>query len=96
MIRHLVVAKLKPDTPNAEIEEILTGLRALPRQIGEIVAYECGRDEWRGERSYDFGLIATFHDMEGLARYQEHPAHLAVARRLRAASQHVVTVDLRI
>ncbi len=96
MIRHLVVSKLKPDIPPDEINAILAGLQALAQQVVEIRAYEYGLDAWHGERSYDFGLVATFDDIEGLARYQEHPAHLAVARRLRAASEHLVTVDLKL
>jgi hypothetical protein len=96
MIRHIVVAKFKPETPPAEIKEVLDGLRKLPEQIPDIIGYEFGLDEVHGERSYDFALVSTFQDIEAQNRYQVNPIHLAVARRLRAASQHLVTVDFRV
>ncbi len=96
MIRHIVVAKFKPDVPSTEIDGILDGLRSLPAQIPEIVGYEFGLDQAHGVRSYDFALVSTFQDMDAQNRYQVHPAHVAVATRLRAASQSLVTVDLKV
>jgi hypothetical protein len=93
MFRHIVVCKLKPETAAAEIAEIVAALRKLPSQIDDVRALECGLDELHSERSYDFGLVVTFADQDALARYQVHPAHQAVAVRLRAASQHLVVVD---
>lgn len=96
MIRHIVVAKFKPETPPTEIDAILEGMRALPAQIKEIVGYEFGLDQAHGVRSYDFALVSTFEDMDAQNRYQVHPAHVAISTRLRAASQHLVTVDLQV
>lgn len=93
MIRHIVVARLKPRTIRAQIEEVVNELRALPARIEEIVSCEVGLDELHSERSYDFALVSTFAELEALNRYQVHPAHAAAAKRLRAACEHMVVVN---
>jgi hypothetical protein len=94
-IRHIVIAKFKPEIAPAEIEGIVSGLRELPDLIDDIVFYEVGVDTWhmQPERAADLGIVSAFADADALQRYQDHPAHLAVARRLRAASQTLTIVD---
>jgi len=96
MIRHIAVAKLRPEITDAEIEQIVDDLRRLPAQIEDIVSYEVGLDALQTDRSYDFGLVSMFKDFEGLNRYLVHEAHTEVASRLRAASQNMAVVDYEI
>jgi hypothetical protein len=93
MIRHIVVCKLRQELATSELDDILSVLRDLPSQIDDVLSLECGLDELHSERSYDFGLVAMFADKGALARYQVHPAHVAIALRLRSASLHLVVVD---
>jgi len=93
MLQHLVVAKFKEGVPAQEQAGIVAGLRALPAQIAEIRRYDVGLDVLHSARSYDLGIVSAFDDVAALERYQAHPAHVAVAQRLRAASQSIVVVD---
>ncbi len=93
MIKHIVLVRFKPDTPRAEIERIITGLRGLPGQIHEIRGYEVGEDVVRSPRSYDLAVVGRYDDLDALKRYQEHPAHVPLAAALRAAAEQMVSVD---
>ncbi len=93
MIRHIVVVRFQEGTSQEEKEAIVAALRALPDKISEIRQYEVGLDVVHSARSYDFGLISAFDDLEALKRSQGHPAHVPVAQRLQAASASVIAVD---
>jgi hypothetical protein len=93
VIQHVVVVKFKPEAPQPERAAIVAALRALPAKIAEIRRYEVGLDVLRSERSYDLGIVSAFDDLAALNRYQVHPAHAAVAQRLRAASANLYVVD---
>ena len=93
MIQHVVFFKFKPGTEEAKVDAITDGLAGLPDQIAEIRSLVFGRDVIRSERSYDFGLVSTFDDLEALERYQVHPAHQQVVAQVRAVAESVVAVD---
>ena len=48
------------------------------QQIEEIREFRFGTDVIRSERSYDFGLVSSFEDLDALQRYQVHPDHQKV------------------
>ena len=93
MISHLVLMKFKPGVSEVDIEELEKLLNELPNQIIEIHAYEFGRNLLRSKRSYDFALTALFANLEALNRYQKHPHHAPVARKIEEISENIVTVD---
>lgn len=93
MIQHMVMFKFKPEVTDADIEALEAQMNRLPDTIVEIQSYEFGRDVVGSERSYDFGLVSLFANLEALGRYQTHPDHLKVLERVRAMSDRVVTVD---
>jgi len=93
MITHMVVFKFKDGTPTQVIDDIETHMGRLPGIISEIQHYAFGRDVVRSDRSYDFGLISQFADMEALQRYQVHPDHQALVEKLRAACANIIAVD---
>jgi Stress responsive A/B Barrel Domain len=93
MIVHVVMMKFKDGVTDAQISEIEAGLEALPGQILEIQSYEFGRDVVRSERSCDFALVSVFANLDTLRHYQEHPAHLAVVKKIRAACADIWAVD---
>ena len=93
MLHHLVLMKFKPDVTDEMIEDLERHMNDLPNSITEIQVYEFGRDIVRSERSYDFGLVSVFANMESLKRYQVHPDHQAVLGKLKAMCENIVAVD---
>lgn len=93
MITHVVLFKFKPETTAAEIQKLAEGLGGLPQLIEEIREFRFGADVIQSERSYDFGLISSFKDLDALQRYQVHPEHQLVVAHVKAISSGVVAVD---
>jgi hypothetical protein len=93
MIKHIVMMKFKKDTQESGISELKKNLGALPCVIPEIKSYEFGRDIVRSERSYDFALVSVFDDTEALKRYQIHPKHQEVLKRVREMCVSVIVAD---
>lgn len=93
MIKHVVFLKFKADATEAMIQEIEAGLGALPGLIPDIRYYDFGRDVVRSPRSYDFGLVSLFDDLDALKRYSGHPDHQAVLEKILAATENIVAVD---
>lgn len=93
MINHIVLLKFKPDVSEVDIEELERMLENLPNKITEIHTYEFGRDLVRSARSCDFALVALFANLETLERYQTHPQHLPVVKKIQEICESVNTVD---
>ena len=93
MITHVVLFKFKPETTDAEVQQLAEGLGNLPQQIEEIREFRFGSDVIRSERSYDFGLVSSFDDLDALQRYQVHPDHQKVVAQVKAITSGVVAVD---
>lgn len=93
MISHVVLMKFKPGVSEVDIEELEKMLNELPNKITEIHAYEFGRDLVRSQRSYDFALTALFANLETLDRYQTHPQHQPLIKKIQEICESVVTVD---
>lgn len=93
MLKHVVLFKFKPETDAAQIERLAVGLGALPDTIPEIREFVFGPDVLRTERSYDFGLVSLFDDLEALQRYQVHPDHQLVVAHVKQICAAVVAVD---
>ena len=93
MITHLVFFKFNQETTDAQIQQLAEGLGGLPQQIEEIREFRFGADVIRSERSYDFGLVSSFDDLDALQRYQVHPEHQKVVAHVKSISSSVVAVD---
>ena len=93
MINHVALAKFKPGVSQAEITELESMLDDLPNQITEIQTYEFGPDIVHSVRSYDFAIVALFANLQCLDRYQTHPQHLPVVKKIQEICDDVVTVD---
>jgi len=93
MITHVVFFKFKPETTPVEIQQLADGLGGLPQLIEEIREFRFGADVLHSERSYDFGLVSSFDDLEALQRYQVHPEHQKVVAHVKAIASSVVAVD---
>lgn len=93
MLKHVVFMKFKPGTPEANIADLQKGLGALPAVIPEIKGYEFGRDVVHSERSYDFALVSAFEDLAAMKRYQTHPDHVVVLKKVLEMCESIVAVD---
>ena len=93
MLYHLVLMKFKPEVERADIDELEKAFEKLPDVIVEIQSYEFGRDIVHSERSYDFGLVSLFANIEALNRYREHPEHQKVLARIKKMCADIVAVD---
>ena len=93
MLRHVVFFKFKKRVGEVEIADLEQSLAALPSAIPEILIYEFGRDVVRSERSYDLALVSTFKDFDSLQRYQKHPDHQIVLKKINELCESVLAVD---
>lgn len=93
MLKHVVLFKFKPETTEDEIDNLATGLGALPEIITGIREFVFGRDVVRSERSYDFGLVSSFDDRDGLDAYAIHPDHQRVVTHIKQICSSVAAVD---
>jgi hypothetical protein len=93
MLKHVVFMKFKTNIGNAEISDLERGLAGLPAVISEIQDFVFGRDVIRSERSYDFALVSAFADLDAFKRYQVHPSHQAVLKKVLAMCDSILAVD---
>ena len=91
MIKHIVFTKFENPAENVPVAQALLG--ALPEQIPEIVSLETGEDVLHSDRSYDMALIITFHSLDDLHIYDQHPEHAKVRAYIRAHRTASATVD---
>lgn len=96
MIKHIVFFRFKPEVPQAEREEFVALLRALPEKISEVVALEAGLDVIRSPRSFDAALVSSFADLQALDVYAKHPDHQPVLARARELCEQVAAVDYEV
>lgn len=79
MIRHMVMARKKPETDEATVQEIMNRLEGLYGQIRGLMRIRCYR-ALPSDRpvAYTFLLDTTLADADALKEYLGHPAHVAV------------------
>ncbi len=93
MLKHVVFLKFKDGVGEDEIVGLEKSLAALPPVIPEILSFEFGRDVVRSERSCDLALVSSFKDLKSMQRYQKHPAHQVVSKKVNALCKSVLAVD---
>lgn len=84
MIRHIVLTKFKPETPEAKIAEIYGGLAALTDKLPGAQGFTGGRSESpeQIERGFMHGFVIDFDSWEALQTYAENPEHQALGGQL--------------
>ena len=92
MIKHVVLAKFKPEVTAAQIAELRKALAALPAIIPEIKGYDFGEDI-RPEKTLDFALVSTFEDMAAVKRYITQPDHVVVGKYIRSLCESLQIID---
>lgn len=84
MIRHIVLTRFKPETPEYRIEAIYAGLAALTGKLPGAQGFTGGRSESpeRIERGYMHGFTIDFDSWEALKSYADNEEHKALGGQL--------------
>jgi len=81
MIKHVVFAKVKPGTPQEQIDAMVAGYNSMKAVIPELLGWSMGPD-LRGDGDFTHAMVAVVEDMASLERYVNHPLHKQVAAEL--------------
>ncbi|MFP4173917.1 MAG: Dabb family protein [Candidatus Hydrogenedentota bacterium] len=94
-LRHVVLFKFKPETTQAQIEEIEDGFRAMCERIDAVHGFEWGRDVSVENRNKGFShcFIVTFADEAGRDAYLPHPEHRAFVEVLKLVVEDILVID---
>jgi len=96
MVRHVVVWRIKGDSPEdkkAVAVDLKCLLEALNGRIPGLRRLVVGLNASPSPDSSDIVLFSEFDSWEALAAYASHPEHLAVLPRVRSATQERRVVD---
>lgn len=76
MIQHVVAFTWNDSVPLGHADICVQTLMAMSREIDSIREYRCGADlAMSTPATADFIIVATFDDIEGWRKYDEHPLH---------------------
>ena len=100
MIKHIVFWRLKDSADGRSAEEnareMKARIEALAGRIPGLVSIEVGIDFSRTDSSADVALYSELEDRAALARYQDHPEHVAVAGFVREVTSQRTVVDYEV
>jgi hypothetical protein len=84
MIRHIVLTRFKPGTPEHTIRGIYTGLAGVAARLEGARGFVGGRSSSpeQIERGYLHGFTIDFDDWDALQRYADDPAHQSLGAQL--------------
>lgn len=75
MISHLVLFRWNDQMDAERLAALGVALDELAATVPTVRAYRHGRDLGFGPTNFDYGVVATFDDVEGWRTYDGHPAH---------------------
>ncbi|MGB3683394.1 MAG: Dabb family protein [Rubrobacteraceae bacterium] len=93
MVDHLVFFAVEEDAAEADVEDLLSSVRALKEEISSVVDFSVGEDFSGRAGEYTHALFARFEDRDGLQEYLKHPEHLAVVEKLDAHTSGRLVAD---
>jgi len=84
MIRHIVLTKFKPGTPEATINSIYDGLSVLADELPGAANFTGGRSQSpeQIERGYMHGFVIDFDSWDALQNYADNEDHKALGSQL--------------
>lgn len=100
MIKHIVCWKLNKRTEPLQLNQdalaIKEALENLKGRIPGLLHIEVGFDYSNKESAGDIVLYSEFADRESLARYQNHPSHVAVGKVVRPRTHDRRMIDYEV
>ncbi|MCL1598673.1 MAG: Dabb family protein [Actinomycetia bacterium] len=102
MIRHCAFFRFQPDVSEAEIDQLLGGFVGLKDEVDGMLEVIVGPNvSSEGlSQGFDHGIVMDFVDVDAVAAYLVHPAHLAhaakVVPRLEGGLEGALPFDLEI
>jgi|WetSurMetagenome_2_1015567.scaffolds.fasta_scaffold410607_2 hypothetical protein len=90
---HVVLIKFKSGISKPEIDQLEEKLKRLKSVIREIISLNVGRNVISAERAFDYGVVASFKDLDSLGKYQGHAEHDNVKEFLKPMCAQIVSVD---
>jgi Stress responsive A/B Barrel Domain len=95
VLQHIVLFTFRDEVSAAERAAILEALRGLRTAVPSLRSLAVGENISPARaQGYTHVLVETFDDRAGLGSYADHPAHLPVLARVRAAAAQLLAVDL--
>jgi hypothetical protein len=80
--RHVVMFKWEDHVDDGHIDEVRSGLSALPLEIDVIRNYVHGSDVGVSEGNYDYVVVADFDNVNDYRTYRDHPQHVLLIEEL--------------
>jgi hypothetical protein len=90
VIRHTVLMRFSDPAHAPEAKARLDGLIG---EVPSLLSLQVDLDVLRTDASYDLALVSTHEDLDGLAAYQQHPAHVEVISWIRPLLSARAVVD---
>jgi len=87
LVDHLVLFRVRDDAAEEEVEDLLSGLRALRGGVPSVVDLSVGENFSERGGSYTHGLFVRFATVDDLQAYMGHPEHLKVVEKLDALTE---------
>jgi hypothetical protein len=75
MYIHMFAFRFKPGVTEEKRDEIVAAIRALQREIPEVLETWVGRNESSRGEGYELGGVMKFADAAACERYGAHPVH---------------------
>ncbi|CAK3809809.1 Hypothetical predicted protein [Lecanosticta acicola] len=94
-VYHIVLFKLKPNTPAEKISEMKAAGSAMVGQVPGLQRIDFGSPVLPARaQGFDLGLVAILEKAEDIKVYAEHPAHLKVHALREAICEDTLAYDL--
>ncbi|KAF8029967.1 hypothetical protein BT93_E2400 [Corymbia citriodora subsp. variegata] len=97
LVRHLILLKFKDGTPPAQIEQIIKNYANLVNLIEPLKSWRMGKDlsVKNLDQGFTHAFDLTFESDEGLAEYNDHPAHTKLSNQSRPHLDKFVVIDYK-
>ena len=104
MIAHLVLFEPRSDLTDADLHNLLEGLREAARDIPSVRQLRVGRRIHHGlpgyeqamREDYSFAAVIEFDTVDDLRSYLAHPAHERVGRHFSESSVRALAYDYQL
>ncbi|CAI0626438.1 unnamed protein product [Linum tenue] len=96
-VKHVLLAKFKPEISAEEIENLIKGYSNLVNLIEPMKGFHWGTDVSieNLHQGFTHVFVSTFESTEGIAEYVAHPVHVEFANKFLPALDKVLVVDYK-